>query len=33
MGKMKIIYFSKIIAAYNLKVSRYIEQIDLMNLH
>ena len=30
---MKIIYFSKFIAAYDLKVGRCIEQNDLMNLH
>ena len=30
---MKIIYFSKTIAAYDLKVGRCIEQNDPMNLH
>ena len=30
---MKIIYFSKTIAAYDLKVGRCIELIDLINLH
>ena len=30
---MKMIYFSKTIAAYDLKVGRCIEQNDLMNLH
>ena len=33
MVKMKIIYFSKTIVAYDLKVGRCIEQNDLMNLH
>ena len=33
MEKMKIIYFSKTIAAFNLKVSRCIELNDLMKLH
>ena len=33
MGKMKLIYFSKTIAAYDLKVSRCIELNDLINLH
>ena len=33
MGKMKIINFSKTIAAYDLKVGRCIELNDIMNLH
>ena len=33
MGKMKIIYVSKTIAPYDLKVVRCIELNDLMNLH
>ena len=33
MGTMKIIYFSKTIAAYDLKVGRCIEINDLMNLY
>ena len=32
-GKMKIIYFSKTIAAYDLKVGRCIELNDLTQLH
>ena len=32
MGKVKIIYFSKIITAYDLKVGSYTELNDLMKL-
>ena len=33
MEKVKIIYFSKTVAAYDLKVCRYTELNDLMKLH